>query len=137
MSKDSGPSWENEVSSMTKGRRRRCLSKSGQVNASGGGALRQAWVQVSEREGRGQTGAGQSSRIMHILSGILFFNLGGMGNILSKGRLWVAMGSRQSYLHFEMITIAGKEKGLERVRGSREISQGLLQVEGSKYATVA
>lgn len=89
LSKDSGPSWGNEVSSMTKGRRRRCLSKSSQVNASGGGALRQAWVQFSEREGREQTGVGQSSRIMHILSGILFFNLGGMGNIQSKGRLWL------------------------------------------------
>ena len=31
LSKHSGPSWENGVSSMTQGRRRSCLSKDGQV----------------------------------------------------------------------------------------------------------
>lgn len=55
------------------------------ANAFGGGALRQAWVNSSVREGiSGLRGAGQSSRTLHTLSGAWIFTTGAMGNIQSR-----------------------------------------------------
>lgn len=56
LSKDSGPSWVNEVSDRGEKEelpQQRWPCGSAYANASGGGALRQAWVTVSERGGQG------------------------------------------------------------------------------------
>lgn len=85
---------------------------------------------TAQRRGRGQTGAEQSDRTLHTLSGIWIFTLGATGSVQSRETSRGCHGSETTYPHFAMITIAGREKGLERVRDMQGGEPGAVVGDG-------